>query len=334
MAIDAALENKNIAATNQSVDSAIASIEKLKTSVQGVIFGQENVIDLCLCALLGGSHALLVGMPGLAKTLLVETIAKSCGLGFNRVQFTPDLMPSDILGSEVLETDDKGGRNFRFINGPVFTQILMADEINRASPKTQAALLQAMQERKVAINGINHDLPKPFHVLATQNPIEHEGAYPLPEAQLDRFLLEINVPYPDEEAEKQVLINTTGTQSDKAFNPLDSDELLALQALVRSMPTSEKIIDKVLNIVRNLRPQTTKFEKVKTSLEWGPSPRAGQAIILAAKSHALLRGHLAPTLEDVNFVAKSALNHRMSLNWNGRSSGASKSELIDMVFDD
>ena len=334
MAIDAALENKNIAATKQSVDNAIASIEKLKTSVQGVIFGQENVIDLCLCALLGGNHALLVGMPGLAKTLLVETIAKSCGLGFNRVQFTPDLMPSDILGSEVLETDEKGGRNFRFINGPVFTQILMADEINRASPKTQAALLQAMQERKVAINGVNHDLPKPFHVLATQNPIEHEGAYPLPEAQLDRFLLEINVPYPDEDAEKQVLINTTGTQFDNDFTPLEDDELLGLQALVRSMPTSEKIIDKVLDIVRNLRPQTTKFEKVKNSLEWGPSPRAGQAIILAAKAHALLRGHLTPTLEDVNFVAKSALNHRMSLNWNGRSSGTSKSELIDMVFDD
>lgn len=338
MAIDAQTENNsdandNNSTINQDVDNAIAAVTKLKNSIHKVIYGQDNVVDLCLCALFAGSHALLVGMPGLAKTLLVETIAKSCGLGFSRVQFTPDLMPADILGSEVLETAKDGSRAFRFIKGPVFTQLLMADEINRASPKTQAALLQAMQERKVAISGENHDLPKPFHVLATQNPIEHEGAYPLPEAQLDRFLLEINVPYPDEDAERQVLINTTGTFNDTIIENLNAEELLKIQALVRSLPVSDKILDTVLSVVRNLRPQTTNLEVVKDNLEWGPSPRAGQAIILAAKARAFLRGHLIPTLEDVNFVAVSALNHRMSLNWNGKSRAINKASLIDLAFD-
>lgn len=295
--------------------------------------GQENVIDLCLATVLAGGHALLIGMPGLAKTKLVESIATSCGMDWRRIQFTPDLMPSDILGSEVLDEGPKGGRSFRFIKGPIFSQILMADEINRASPRTQSALLQAMQENHVSINGINYELPKPFHVLATQNPIEHEGAYPLPEAQLDRFLLQIDVPYPDADTEREILLKTTTNEALWSAQGATPSEVQELQILVRDLPISERFLDIVLGLVRELRPETTSIANVKKSVVWGPGPRGGQSIILAAKARALIKGKLSPTIDDINFVALSALQHRMALNWDAREHKVNCASLIGEAFD-
>lgn len=301
------------------IENALLLVQKIKSSISEVIIGQEKVVDLALCAVLAGGHALLIGMPGLAKTKLVEAIGNACGLKFNRIQFTPDLMPSDILGSEVLENDENGKRSFRFIEGPIFTQLLMADEINRASPRTQSALLQAMQENRIAIFGKNRILDKPFHVLATQNPIEHEGAYPLPEAQLDRFMLQIDVDYPDEDTEREILIRTTSKLEAKQSSGIKPTELIALQDLVRDIPISEEFVQYTLSLVRALRPETTNLQLVKDNLEWGPGPRGGQALIMAAKAHALLRGFTTPSLFDLSFIAKSALKHRMALNWRGNS---------------
>lgn len=312
-------------------ENAGALIGAIKSSIGDVIIGQENVVNLSLCAILGGGHALLVGMPGLAKTKLIEAIAIACGLKFSRVQFTPDLMPSDILGSEVLETDENGKRSFRFIDGPIFTQVLMADEINRASPRTQSALLQAMQEKRVAVFGKNRQLETPFHVLATQNPIEHEGAYPLPEAQLDRFLLQINVPYPDEEIEKQILIRTTSNLPETQAKGIKFNELISLQELVREMPIGDDILESALFIVRQLRPQNTNLSIVRENIEWGPGPRGGQALILAAKAHALLRGFMTPSMHDLSIVAHSALSHRIALNWQA-SSDISPIEIINAAI--
>ena len=281
--------------------AAGAASDKLRTArenIGGVVYGQDKVIELAISAILSGGHALLVGVPGLAKTLLVETLGTVLGLDDKRVQFTPDLMPGDILGSEVLEETAKGKREFRFIPGPVFTQLLMADEINRASPRTQSALLQAMQERFVTIAGVRHDLPKPFHVLATQNPIEQEGTYPLPEAQLDRFLLRIDVDFPTLETERDILVRTTGADQATAKKAITPKQLIEMQALVRQLPVGENVLNAILSLVRNARPAQTEIESIRNQVSWGPGPRAGQALMLATRARALIDGRLSPSIDD------------------------------------
>jgi MoxR-like ATPase len=270
-------------------------------------------------------------VPGLAKTKLVETLGIVLGLEDRRVQFTPDLMPADILGSEVLEEADNGRRQFRFLRGPVFAQLLMADEINRASPRTQSALLQAMQERKVSVAGVNHPLPTPFHVLATQNPVEQEGTYPLPEAQLDRFLLQIDVPYPDREAERRMLLATTGAETAVAQPMMSAQDLLGIQRLVRHVPVGEAVLDAVLTIVRGGRPEETDIEDVRRNVAWGPGPRASQSLMLATRARALLDGRLAPSIDDVLALAQPILRHRMALNFAARAEGVSIASIIDRL---
>jgi MoxR-like ATPase len=284
-------------------------------------------VELVLSTILAGGHALLIGAPGLAKTKLVETTARALGLDWGRVQFTPDLMPSDILGSEILD-ESASGRSFRFVKGPIFTSLLMADEINRASPRTQSALLQAMQERHVTVAGASYDLPKPFHVLATQNPIEQEGTYPLPEAQLDRFLLKVDVNYPDLETERKILTDTTGLLEQTVQPVLNAEKLIAIQTLVRRMTVPEKVVEKILTLVRSARPEQTNNPQVKKRVDWGPSPRAGQALMLAARSRALLRGRFAPSLDDIEALAEPALGHRMALAYDPTGQGGSLSTLI------
>ena len=310
-------------------EHATEALANVKAEIGKAIFGQERVIELALTAVLAGGHALLVGAPGLAKTRLVEAMAMSLGLVGARIQFTPDLMPSDILGSEVLDEAADGQRSFRFLKGPIFTQLLMADEINRASPRTQSALLQAMQERHVTIAGVRHDLPRPFHVLATQNPIEQEGTYPLPEAQLDRFLLKIDVTYPDLDTERRILIETTGMDEEPVKPALTGEGLIALQQLVRKMPVGEKVLAAILNLIRDARPEQTQDERVKRLVDWGPSPRAGQALMLAARSRALIRGRLAPSIEDVEALAEPCLGHRMAMRYDPTGEAPALEELIN-----
>lgn len=308
-------------------DAAVRSLAEVRAEIGKLVFGQDRVVELTLASILAGGHCLLIGAPGLAKTRLVETTARALGLDWGRVQFTPDLMPGDILGSEILE-ETPSGRAFRFVKGPIFTRLLMADEINRASPRTQSALLQAMQERHVTIAGVRHDLPAPFHVLATQNPIEQEGTYPLPEAQLDRFLLKIDVDYPDLETERRILVETTGL-SDATVRPvLDAARLTALQTLVRRMPVPETVLEAIIRLVRSARPEQSDHPEVRKRVEWGPSPRAGQALMLAARARALLRGRLAPSLDDVEALAEPALGHRMALAYDPTGQGGSLSGLI------
>ena len=291
-----------------------------KSAIGNVIFGQETVVEHALVTILCGGHALLVGLPGLAKTKLVETMGIVLGLDAKRIQFTPDLMPSDIVGSEVLEEGVGGKRNFRFIPGPVFAQLLMADEINRASPRTQSALLQAMQELHVTVAGNRHDVPRPFHVLATQNPIEQEGTYPLPEAQLDRFLMQIDVDYPDQAAERRIVFDTTGTEESKPKPTMTSDELIAAQRLVRRLPVGESVVDAILTLVRSARPGPEAGETGKL-IAWGPSPRASQAMMLVARARALLDGRLSPSIDDVLAMAEPILKHRMALTFAARADG-------------
>ena len=313
----------------EAADSLAARLALVKTGIGRVIFGQDQVVDEVLTAILSGGHALLVGAPGLGKTLLVETLGTVLGLQSRRVQFTPDLMPADITGSEILEEDPSGRRGFRFVRGPVFCQLLLADEINRASPRTQSALLQAMQEHKVAVAGLDQALPSPFHVLATQNPIEQEGTYPLPEAQLDRFLLQIDLTYPDQAAERTMLLATTGGPRAGAAPVLAEGELLAAQALVRRLPIGETIVDAILALVRGARPETAADETVRRSLAWGPGPRAAQALMLATRARALLDGRLSPSLDDVAALAQPVLRHRMALSFAARAEGIQLSQLID-----
>ncbi len=312
----------------KEADAAVQLLAQVRAEIGKVVFGQERVVELVLATILAGGHALLIGAPGLAKTKLVETTARALGLDWGRVQFTPDLMPSDILGSEILDESGGGGRAFRFVKGPIFTSLLMADEINRASPRTQSALLQAMQERHVTVAGASYDLPKPFHVLATQNPIEQEGTYPLPEAQLDRFLLKVDVDYPDAETERRILVETTG-MGDAVVRPvLDAEKLIALQSLVRRMPVPETVLEAILRLIRSARPEQTDHPQVKKRVDWGPSPRAGQALMLAARSRALLRGRLAPSLDDIEALAEPALGHRMALAYDPTGQGGTLSALI------
>src|SRR5437764_9971504 len=311
----------------RAAETTAAHIRSAKAAISGVIFGQERVVERALVTVLSGGHALLVGVPGLAKTKLVDTMGTVLGLDARRIQFTPDLMPSDILGSEVLEESPGGRRSFRFIAGPVFAQLLMADEINRASPRTQSALLQAMQEQHVTVAGNRHDVPRPFHVLATQNPIEQEGTYPLPEAQLDRFLMQIDVPYPDLDNERKIVFDTTGTEESKPKPTMTSDELLAAQRLVRRLPVGESVVDAILTLVRSARPGPETGE-IGKSISWGPSPRASQALRLVARARALIEGRLSPSIDDVVAMAEPILKHRMALTFAARADGESMEGVI------
>ena len=297
-----------------------AQVAAAKAAIGKVIFGQERVVEQALMTVLSGGHALLVGLPGLAKTKLVETMGIVLGLDARRIQFTPDLMPSDIVGSEVLEEAPGGKRSFRFIPGPIFAQLLMADEINRASPRTQSALLQAMQELHVSVGGNRHDVPRPFHVLATQNPIEQEGTYPLPEAQLDRFLMQIDVPYPDLENERKIIFDTTGAEESKPKPTLTAEELIAAQRLVRRLPVGESVVNAILALVRSARPDADNSD-ISKLIAWGPSPRASQALMLVARARALIDGRLSPSIDDVLDMAEPILKHRMALSFAARADG-------------
>ena len=313
------------------IDALGARLAEAKGSINRRFIGQERVVDLVLAAMLCGGHALLVGLPGLGKTRLVETLSTVMGLQGSRIQFTPDLMPADILGSEVLETGADGTRAFRFIEGPIFCQLLMADEINRASPRTQSALLQAMQEREVTIAGQHRPLGRPFHVLATQNPIEQEGTYPLPEAQLDRFLFQIDVEYPTRAAERDILLATTGAEDQQAHQVFTTDELLEAQALIRRMPVGETVVEAILDLVRACRPAEAEGAALADTLSWGPGPRAAQALMLAVRARALLEGRLAPSVADVAALARPVLTHRMALTFAARARGDHLAEVIDRV---
>ncbi len=314
------------------IEAAGEELSQVRQAAASVIFGQENVIELALITVLAGGHALLIGVPGLAKTLLVETLGTVLGLDERRIQFTPDLMPSDILGSEVLEESESGKRHFRFIKGPVFAQLLMADEINRASPKTQSALLQAMQEHHVTIAGERHDLPAPFHVLATQNPLEQEGTYPLPEAQLDRFLLQIDVDYPDESSERRMLLETTGTNDNAAKTVWSADKLMKTQRLVRQIPVGESVVEAILKLVRSARPSSDGGNPgLSDMISWGPGPRASQALMMGARAKALMDGRLSPSIEDVIALAEPVLKHRMALSFAARAEGVTLPQIISQL---
>ena len=319
-------------------DQLVADIETLGTklaqareSIGKRFIGQPRVVDLTLTALICGGHALLIGLPGLGKTRLVDTLSTVMGLHGNRIQFTPDLMPADILGSEILDTAKDGSRAFRFVEGPVFCQLLMADEINRASPRTQSALLQAMQEKEVTIAGEHRPLGVPFHVLATQNPIEQEGTYPLPEAQLDRFLVQIDVPYPDRATERDILIATTGTQEEEATQVFTAAELLEAQTILRRMPVGDNIVEMILDLVRACRPDESASDAVRNAVSWGPGPRAAQALMLTVRAQALLDGRLAPSAEDVMAMAVPVLEHRMALSFAARARGETVTGIIQAV---
>src|ERR1700716_3796644 len=311
----------------RAAESTAAHAQAAKAAIGAVIFGQDKVVEQALITVLSGGHALLVGVPGLAKTKLVDTMGTVLGLDARRIQFTPDLMPSDILGSEVLEENPGGKRSFRFIPGPVFAQLLMADEINRASPRTQSALLQAMQEHHVTVAGNRHDVPRPFHVLATQNPIEQEGTYPLPEAQLDRFLMQIDVPYPDHANERKIFFDTTGVEETKPKPTLSTDELIAAQRLVRRLPVGESVVEAILKLVRSARPGPESGDLGKL-ISWGPSPRASQALMLVARARALIDGRLSPSIDDVLDMAEAVLKHRMALTFTARADGESVEAVI------
>jgi MoxR-like ATPase len=313
----------------ERLEAASAKMSRVRDATSSVIFGQERVIDLTLITLLAGGHALLIGVPGLAKTSLVETLGRVLGLDNKRIQFTPDLMPSDIVGSEVLEETANGSRSFRFIKGPIFTQLLMADEINRASPKTQSALLQAMQEHHVTVAGHRYDVPSPFHVLATQNPLEQEGTYPLPEAQLDRFLLQVDVSYPDVVAERRMLFATTGTEDRRPQPILSAQDLSAAQRLVRQIPVSDQVVEAILRLVRSARPGTPDAgDRVNDYVAWGPGPRASQALMMAVRARALMDGRLAPSIDDVIALAEPILKHRMALSFAARADDVPITEIV------
>ncbi len=315
----------------RAVEQTGEQISRVKDAIGRLVFGQDQVIEQVLVTILAGGHGLLVGVPGLAKTRLVHTTGIVLGLDDRRIQFTPDLMPGDIVGSEVLEESDGGRRAFRFIQGPVFCQLLMADEINRASPRTQSALLQAMQEHHVTVAGQRHELPRPFHVLATQNPLEQEGTYPLPEAQLDRFLMQIDVNYPDLEAERRMLLETTGDAEATATAVMRHEDVEAAQRLVRRMPVGESVVDAILQLVRSARPEETEIEEVRETVAWGPGPRASQALMLAVRAKALMDGRFAPSVDDVVELADPILRHRMALSFAARAEGTTVSGVIDRL---
>ncbi|NVO30925.1 AAA family ATPase [Hymenobacter lapidiphilus] len=315
--------------TEQDVTRLLAKIPLLKQEIGKVIVGQQQVLEEVLVALLAGGHALLEGVPGLAKTLLVRTLAQATDLPFRRIQFTPDLMPTDILGTEILEEDHgTGHRSFKFNPGPIFASLVLADEINRTPPKTQAALLEAMQEGHVTYAGQEHALPKPFFLLATQNPIEQSGTYPLPEAQLDRFLLYVRIGYPTEQEELAVLTGTTGTARPEVQPILSGDDVRQLQLLTRQVSISEELVQLVNRLVRATRPATSQVKFIQDYGRWGAGPRAGQALILCAKARALLQGRFAATSEDIKALAPAVLRHRILLNFNAEAEGLTTEDAV------
>src|SRR5665213_776715 len=310
------------------LDKTAIKLNAAREELGNIVFGQENVIDLALITILAGGHGLIVGAPGLAKTKLAASLGTVLGLAEKRIQFTPDLMPADILGAEILDSDAKGKRAFRFVKGPVFAQLLMADEINRASPRTQSALLQAMQEHIVTVAGHHHALPEPFHLLATQNPIEQEGTYPLPEAQLDRFLMQIDISYPPLAAERQMLFATTGAAEAVPMQVLIAAELQSAQSLVRDVPVGEQVTTAILNTIRAARPGQGSAAYINDAVAWGPSPRAAQSLMLCVKARALLQGRLSPSVDDVIALLEPVLKHRMALNFAARAEGITVSAII------
>ena len=315
----------------EAFEKAHKKLNSARKEIKKIIIGQDEVVDQTVASLISGGHVLLVGVPGLAKTLLVDTLSTVMGLSSNRVQCTPDLMPADIIGSEVLEEGAKGKRSFRFIEGPIFTQFFMADEINRASPRTQSALLQAMQEKMISVAGENRELPTPFHVLATQNPIEQEGTYNLPEAQLDRFIMQINVEYPDKEAEREIILATTGNNEQKVKAAMSAKELLEIQSLVRDMPIGNDIVDMILKLVRSLRPAEDAADIVNEYVTWAPGTRGAQGLMLAVRARALLDGRAAPLQDDVLALAAPILRHRMALNFKANTQNITIDSLINNI---
>ena len=312
----------------QTADSARDALADLRAEVAKAVVGQDSVVSGLVIALLCRGHVLLEGVPGVAKTLLVRTLAAALSLDFKRVQFTPDLMPGDVTGSLVY---DARTAEFEFREGPVFTNLLLADEINRTPPKTQAALLEAMEERQVSVEGAARALPDPFVVAATQNPIEYEGTYPLPEAQLDRFLMQIDVTYPDIEAERRMLIATTGVDDEKPIPTMTASELRAAQHLIRRVPVGDSVVDAILRLVRSGRPETSDVPEVKRHVVWGPGPRASQALMLAVRARAVMDGRLAPSVDDVLALAHPVLRHRMALNFAARADGITMDKVIDRL---
>ena len=319
-------------AVTRQAEIALEKVAAARSGIGTVIFGQKQVVEETLVTLIAGGNGLLVGVPGLAKTKLVETLGTVLGLDARRVQFTPDLMPADILGSEIMEESQDGRRAFRFVRGPIFAQLLMADEINRASPRTQSALLQSMQEYHVTVAGERHDLPKPFHVLATQNPLEQEGTYPLPEAQLDRFLMQIDVLYPDRAAEKRILIETTGESEARPRAAMSAEDLMMIQRLVRRLPVGDRIVESILDIVRSARPGEGD-NAITKHIAWGPGPRAAQALMLASRARALVDGRLSPSLDDIRALATPVLKHRMALTFAARAEGETIGGVIKRLVD-
>jgi MoxR-like ATPase len=319
--------------TDADVAALLGKLDGLREEIGKVIVGQRATVDELLTAFLAGGHALLEGVPGLAKTLLIRTLAEAVQLSFRRIQFTPDLMPTDILGTEVLEEDHATGRRFfKFTRGPVFANIVLADEINRTPPKTQAALLEAMQEQAVNWGGTSYPLDRPFFVLATQNPIEQAGTYPLPEAQLDRFLLHIRVDYPDEAEERDILARTTAGAPPRVSPVIEGDDVLRAQALVRDIRLSDALLDYTTRLVRASRPGQTSLADVRELVRWGAGPRAGQALILCAKARALLRGRFAVTLEDLRAVAPPVLRHRVLVNFRAEAEGVTADQVTERLL--
>ena len=314
----------------KKVTALSSKLATAQENIHKVIFGQEKVVDLCLTAILSGGHFLLMGLPGLGKTKLVDTLGTVMGFEHKRVQCTPDLMPADIIGSEILGGEGND-RSFKFVKGPVFCQLLMADEINRASPRTQSALLQAMQEYQVSVGGTTYDLPRPFHVMATQNPLEQEGTYPLPEAQLDRFMLQVNVTYPSADDERKMMLVTTGTHEEKAVRVFTAAEVLEAQHMIRQLPIGQKVVDGILKLVQSGRPEQSDIPAVKKHVSWGPGPRASQALMLAIRAKALLEGRYSPSLDDVQALAPAILQHRMALHFSARAEGLTIADIIKQI---
>ena len=308
-------------------------IQLARKEINKLVFGQDKVIDQIIITLLSGGHALIVGLPGLAKTRIVNFLGIILGLDSKRIQFTPDLMPNDILGTEILDETLKESNFFRFLKGPVFSQLLLADEINRASPRTQSALLQSMQEKKVTVAGKNYNLPSPFHVLATQNPIDQEGTYPLPEAQLDRFLMNINISYPDLEAEKEILILSTKDLEKEPENIINFKDLIKCQLIIKNLPIGESIFNYILEIITNSRPETTKIKSIKDNILWGPSPRASLSLLAACKAKAFLNKRFSPSLMDVKDLVLPILKHRMNLNISAKADGVIIEDLLQDLLD-
>ncbi len=316
------------------IEGKLSRLNDVTAQIGQVIVGQENVVEEMLLSLMSGGHCILEGVPGLAKTLMVDTLSKALELDFHRIQFTPDLMPSDIIGTEILEEDHgTGKRFFKFQRGPVFTNVLLADEINRTPPKTQSALLEAMQEHAVSYGGERFALPAPFFVLATQNPVEQAGTYPLPEAQLDRFLLFIRIDYPSIDEEVEILARTTSVAAPDVETVLGAEDVLELQRLVREVDTNAALLRYVADVVRATRPSGGSPDMVNEYLRWGAGPRAGQALVLCAKAHALLSGRYAVTLDDIRRVAHPALRHRLLLNFQAEADGISSDDIVTRVFE-